>query len=163
MATITVGSGSTLKSSTAEGQVMELLTFLQKKEKELSAEDKVQITYNLNSFTFSASFSIPATQAINSSGQLVISASEYMTGLTFVTGSGGTFKSSTSTQYLIELISYLQLKEQDLTKNTANENRVSGQYDIDDKLFTGTVNLGVTAEIDSVGKILISAVEYLLT
>lgn len=164
MAQITVGSSGTLLALTAEGQAMELLIFLQKKEHEMnSGEDRVQASINLNNFTFNGSFSIPAIQAINELGQLVISANDYLPGVVFNGGSGGTFKSQTATQYLIEVINYLQLQEQSLAKNPNQENRVSAQYDIDTKLFTGNIRLNVNAGIDSSGSATISTTEYLLS
>ena len=140
MTRITRGSDSTLRSQNAEGQILELLTILQKLEKEKAAEDRVQITYNINNFSVSGSFSIPAIQQISSSGQLVISAFEYIKDIAFDPGNGGTFKSATATQYLIELITFLQIVEQNPRTNPNNENRISAQYDTDEKLFTGTVN-----------------------
>ena len=163
MTRITRGEDGTLKATTAEGQILELLTILQKLEKEKDAEDRVQITYNINTFSVTGSFSIPAIQQINPSGQLVISAFEYIKDIAFNPGRNGTLKSTTATQYLIELVIYLQIGEQNPKANPNNENRISAQYDTDEKLFTGTVNLGMSVDADGSGRIVVSAVEYLLT
>ena len=162
MAIITPNTNGTLKSNTAEGQLIELLIYLQKAEKVTNIFDYIQVNLNLNTFTFTGSFSIPVEQEIGSSGEIYITAQEYIANLNFQTGYGGTFNSETSAQYLLELITYLQLKEDIPANNPKSENRISASFDSDRKLFTGNISLEINVNFLSDGKVTISPVEYLL-
>jgi hypothetical protein len=166
MAIITLSSGSTFKNSTAEGHLLEVITYLQNQELNIASnptnKDFLQITYNLNNMIAIASFGIPAVQSINNAGQVVTSGSDYLQGITFTPGEGGTFKSTTLSQYFLEIVTFLQIKEADPLVNTQNENNIFSSYDADDKIFSGTVNLPLTVSFDDLGHPLITAKEYLL-
>jgi hypothetical protein len=164
--TINLGANSFFKSVTAEALLLEVITYIQDKELSLSSnstnKDFVQITYNLNNMTAVGSFTIPAIQSINDAGQVVTSGSDYLQGITFTPGDGGTFKSTTLSQYFLEIVTYLQIKEADLLVNTQNENNIFSSYDADDKIFSGNITLPLTISFDDLGRPVITAKEYLL-
>ncbi len=166
MATITVDSSNIFKSLTAESHLLEICTYLQNKERNVTSNptgrDYIQISYNLNEMVTAISFAIPAEQSIDSSGQVLTTASEYLQGITFTPGTEGTFKSTTLNQYFLEVVTYLQIKENNLTTNPQTVNNISSSYDADDKLFSGNVTLPITVDFDTSGHPIILATEYLL-
>ena len=108
------------------------------------------------------SFAIPAEQSISESGQVMTNASDYLQGVTFTPGTGGTFKSSSLSQYFLEVVTYVQIKENIAASNPQSVNNVSSSYDADDKLFSGSINLPISVTFDNTGHPVISAVEYLI-
>lgn len=163
MAIITPGTGGTLKKSTAEGQLLELLTLLQITEAQFTNTlDAIQISYNLDLLIASSVFAIPASESIDGNGAIIRTASNYLTSLTFSPGTGGTFKSANAAQYLMELIGYLQSRENDPAKNPSNFNKITSNFDGDTNLFSGTVSLDVDVTLDNTtGNTIIYAKEYL--
>jgi hypothetical protein len=166
MTTINLGANGSFKSVKAEALLLEVITYIQDKELNVSSnstnKDFVQITYNLNNMTAVGSFSIPAVQSINDAGQVVTSGSDYLQGIIFTPGDGGTFKSLSLSQYFLEIVTYLQIREADLTLNPQNENNIFSSYDADDKIFSGTITLPLTVSFDDLGQPVITAKEYLL-
>lgn len=166
MVSIIVGSGNTFKSGTAEGHLLEICTYLQKQEKNLTSnptgKDFFQITYNLNDMVTGISFAVPAEQSIGSSGQVLTTASDYLQGITFTPGTGGTFKSLTLSQYFLEVVTFMQIKENTTANNPQLVNNVSSSYDADDKLFSGSISLPISVNFDDNGHPLIIATEYLI-
>ncbi len=166
MTVITIGTDSTFKSTTAEALLVEICTFLQNKELNTlsnpTSKDYVQISYNLNDMTTGISFSIPAEQSIDATGQVLTTAIEYLQGVTFASGDGGTIKSTTLSQYFLEVVTFLQIKENNSTTNPQSINNISSTYDADEKLFSGSINLPITVNFDDAGHPMIIATEYLL-
>lgn len=166
MTVITAGSNSTLKTGTVEGQLLELLTFLQLKETDTvvnpSGRDYIQGSYNFNTLTFNGTFNIPVTQTISNSGELTLVAKEYLVNSGFEPGSGGTFKSTNPAQYLIEVLTFIQSKESDPTKNLSGNEIITASIDTDALTYAGSINaLPVTMTIDSTGNTVFTAKEYL--
>lgn len=166
MATITPGTGGTIKQATIEGQVIETLTLLQLMEsdtsKNSSARNAVTLNLNLNTNEFVASFVIPVVQSFNTDGSIKLAAQIYLTGVTFAAGSDGTYKSTTLEAYSLEVLMALQFQEQITAKNPQARNLISGAYDSDTGLYSGALNLPITYALNN-GKIEITPVEYLLT
>lgn len=160
MATITPGTSSTLIKTTAEGQLLEIISFLQKAESSTTFNpakaDYVQGTCNLNNSTFSGSYNIPITRTRNSTGQLVSEAKQYLTGITFTAGTGGTFKSNNPAQYLLEIVDFLQEKELTATDTTYG---VTDTTDGDSMTISGSITLPLEMSIDG-GNTVFSAKEY---
>lgn len=165
MVAITVGSGNSFRSSTAEGHLLEICTYLQNQERNVTSnntgKDFFQVTYNLNDMVTGISFSIPADQSIGSTGQVLTTASDYLQNITFSPGTGGTFKSLTISQYFLEVVTYLQIKENTTANNPQLANNISSSYDADDKLFSGSISLPISVSFDDNGHPIIMAVEYL--
>ncbi|GAA6621583.1 hypothetical protein [Scytonema sp. NUACC26] len=166
MTTIIPGNNGTLKTTTVEGQLLELMAFLQVKEVDTtvnpSGKDYIQGNFNFNTFAFNGTFNIPVTQTIGSNGELTLVAKEYLVTSGFDPGSSGTFKSTNPAQYLIEIITYIQTRENDPTKNLSGNSIVTASIDTDAMTYSGTVNnLPVLMTIDGNGNTVFSAKEYL--
>ncbi|MBW4568041.1 MAG: hypothetical protein KME31_08460 [Tolypothrix carrinoi HA7290-LM1] len=166
MVAITPGSNASFKSATAEGLLLEVITYLQNQERNTISNptnrDLIKLSYNLDSLTAIGSFSIPATQSINDAGQIILVGTDYLQNVPFSPGDGGTFKSTSLSQYFLEIVAFLQIKESDVLKNPNSENNVFSAYDADDKISSGTINLPLTVSFDDSGHPVISAKEYLL-
>lgn len=162
---ITPGSGNTFTAATAEGHLLEICTYLQVQEKNLSSnptgKDFFQVSFNLNDMVTGISFAIPAEQSIGTSGQVLTSASDYLQGITFTPGASGTFKSTTLSQYFLEVVTYLQIKENTTVNNPQLANNISSSFDADDKLFSGSISLPISIGFDATGHPVITATEYL--
>ncbi|QSJ17688.1 hypothetical protein JYQ62_02075 [Nostoc sp. UHCC 0702] len=162
MVQVTPGTGGTLVKETAEGQLLEVITYLQKAEANItfnpSKSDYVQGSCNLNNLIFSGSYNIPVIQSLSTTGQIIIVAKEYLTGITFAAGSGGTFKSNNPAQYLLEIVTFLQAKEATSTSVDTTDS-VAGTFDIDTMTFSGSITLPLEMSIES-GNTVFSAKEY---
>lgn len=165
MTQIDKGSNSTLKATSAEGQLAEVILLIQQLETNLianpSSRDAVSATADFNTLTFAGNFSIPCSQEISNTGQVVLVPTSYLLQTNFV-GGGGTIKSNSIEGYLLELFSFLQIREQVSAKNPNQENRVTGSYDSDEQLYSGSVSLSFDMQIDANGMPTIDVNEYLL-
>lgn len=165
MTVVTPGSQATLKASKAESQLLELLTYIKLMELQPSKnpdnKSNVSINYNLGTQLANMTFSIDAIPEINNLGQMVSVAKPYLQNTNFTSGSGGTFVSSTPEAYLLELLSFIQIKESDSTKNTNNDNNVAFTYDVDRSLFSGNVTLPIEVSLQDDGTVKVTAKEYL--
>ncbi|MDF5706547.1 MAG: hypothetical protein PUP90_02405 [Nostoc sp. S4] len=166
MTSVIPGTNGTLKSTSAENALIELVTFLKNGEADTTINPNkrnyVTLDFNVNTGSVAISFSIPSVPTITATGSIELTASEYLTNLGFSSGSNGTFKSSTAAQSLIEIASYLQSKEADNTSNSAGNNYTNFSYDGDNAVFSGSATIPFTVSINSSGKPIINVVEYLL-
>jgi len=168
MANIAPGLGGTFKQSTAEGRALESLIFLQLAEKTSNnnpdGRNAVNGTFDDEQGLYTAVYSLPATQVINTQGQLVITASPFLVGLTINPGDDNpTFKSTVPEAYLLEVLMYVQNLERTPAKNPQNRNAVTGNYNSDTGVFAGTVALPVSFSLATDGTIAIAAQPYLQT
>lgn len=165
MTTIIKSSTSSLDSTTAESLLIELTTLIRVKEDDTTSNPNgrklIQLTYNLNNSIANASFSLPIIQEINSTGQIVTTAGEYLILPSFVHSGDGTFKATQITQLFYELLTFLQITERNTNKNPNTANNISGSLDTDENSFTGTFQLPVTISFNN-GNPVIIAKEYLL-
>ena len=167
MATITPGTGGTLQSTTAEGQMVEIINFLQLQEANTAvnttAADYVQATYNINTLVYAGTFSLPISQVSDSSGMIQLLAQNYLTNSNFSAGTGGTFSSNNPAQYLLEVLIYLKNLENSTMHNPQGKNNVSSSFDMDTLTFSGSINFPVTYSLDNSGNTIFSVNEYLTT
>lgn len=167
MAKITVGTGGTLKADSVEGQLQELSTYLQIGEfnalNNPNGIDNIVGNHFQNTGTFSATFTIPVDQAISATGQVIYTANDYLTNFQFLPGTGGTFKSTTCAGCFVEAVIYTQLLERDSTLNPGKYNYVTGTFNSDSTVFSGSINLPVTVTVNESGSIVYTVQEYLLT
>jgi hypothetical protein len=165
MAAITTATEETLKSTTAEARLLEIFTYLQQAEsdkvKNPNLIDYVQGSFNANTLTFTGSFNLPIGQVIDASGNIVISATTYLNDSTFNPGTDGTFKATNPSQYLIEIVTFLQNRELDTTKNPQGKNLVTGSLSTDENIYSGSVSLPLTMAINIDGSVSFTAQEYL--
>jgi hypothetical protein len=168
MATITPGTGGTLKSTTAEGVLVEALILQKINENDATKNpsttiDNISVSIDLDTQILSGSWTLPVTRTITTTGRVEFTASEYLTGVTFAAGTGGTFKSTSNPGVIQECAEYLQILEANTAKNTQGKNNVTGNYSTDGLTYTGSLNISITPTLDTTGKLSVVAVEYLLT
>lgn len=167
MATITAGAGATFTATKAEAQAIAALNFLNQRENTSEAnpngDDRINASFDVDLLTFAGTYSLPASQVLNSLGQLVIVSTPYLSSGAFTPGTGGTFKSVTIEAYVLEVLMYLQSLELQPTKNPQNRNYITGTYNSDSKLYAGTFNLPISISIPESGIVSFTAVEYLLS
>lgn len=166
MATITPGTGATIKSSSAEGQALEILTYLQLQEasavRNPLAANNIVGSIDLDQKVFSGTYSIPANQVVSNTGGLSINAATYLSGVIFSPGTDGTFKSATPEAYALEVLMALQVIEQTAGRNPDGFNNITGTYNSDTKVYSGTFSIPVVVAIDNSGAVSVSANPYLI-
>lgn len=153
MATVTPGTGGTIKSTTAEGQAHEVLSFISLKQlSEVTNPGQVTnvlASHDQQALLFSGTYEFSVTQTIDGSGGLVLSVNSYLVGSAFQEGTGGTFKGNTPEKYALEVLMYLQNLERNPTLNPSSRNYVSGTYNSDTGLYQGSFSLPVIFGIDA--------------
>lgn len=167
MATIVLANDTTIKATILEQHLIETILWLQTQENDTTknplGRNGVTGSFSIDSGIFTGSFEFVCTPVINSLGQVVLTvASDYLTGLVFNPGTNSFFKSVKATGYLLEVASYIQNQEADLTKNPNSQNNVSISYNADEQLMSGTVTLPCNISISSTGAIQFVAKEYLV-
>jgi hypothetical protein len=166
VATVNPGSGATLKSNTAEQQVVESVMLLWQAERvsvqNPTAVNSVVWTVNSSGGMFQGSFSLPATQSIQAGGALLITVVPYLSGVSFAVGANSTYSSASVEAAVLERLMYLQGLEQQSARNPNSRNFVTGTFDSETKLYQGTFSLPVATEIGSQGEIKFTAIPYLI-
>lgn len=159
MASITPGSGGTLKSTTYEGQILELAQLLETWESTPTNNpqslDYVTVSHS-GGGTTAISFNIPLQTRILS-GQVDYFAAEYLTGVSFAPGSAGTLTDETAAGYFVELVQRAQILE----AQQSAADRINGSININNLRFSGSVTVVTAIAIANNGAISINAVEYL--
>lgn len=159
MATITPGSGGTLKSTTYEGQILELAQLLETWESTPAnnpqALDYVTISHDGSGQT-GISFNIPMQTRILS-GQVDYFANDYLSGLSFAAGTGGTLADEEAAGYFVELVQRAQILE----AQQGGPDRINGSININSLRFSGSVTVITAIAIAPEGHVTITAVEYL--
>lgn len=167
MAEITPGTGGTLKSVTAEAIAVEAIIYLRQQERDANKNPNgtngVNWSITDSGTTFAGDFNLKAQQSISATGGLAIIAQPYLTGTSFLPGTGGTIKSTYPEAAVLECLMYLQALEADPSKNTNNRNFVTGTFNSDTGQYRGTFSLPVSAALGSDGELTITASEYLST
>jgi len=166
MAQVVVGTGSTLKATTLEGLLQECCTLLRMKELDPvhnpNNEARVSNSHNQADGIFNSSYNLLVNPTQNDSGQNVLAVPEYLTGLIFSPGTGGTFKSITCAGYLIELVMFAQNLERSTVKNPNKLNYVTGTYNSENNSFSGSITVPIITSINAEGGTVYTADEYLL-
>jgi hypothetical protein len=167
MASVTPGVDGTIKSTTAEGQAHEILSFISLKQlSEVTNPglvSNVLASHDQQALLFSGSYQFSVSQAIDLSGNLTLSVNPYLVGPGFQEGTGGTFKGNTPEKYALEVLMYLQSLELNPTLNPSSRNNITGTYNSDTGLYQGSFSLPVILGIDAVtGIVNYGADPYLL-
>ena len=167
MARVIPGTNGTIKALTIEGQLQEICMYLRLGQSSSTnnpnqIENVVSVSHSPDTLSFGASFSFGVNQLINNTGQITYSAVDYLTGLTFTPGENGTFKSTTAAGYFLEALIYAQNLERQATKNPTNRNGVSGTFNSDNTIFSGSLDLPILVSVEPTGEIKYTADEYLL-
>jgi hypothetical protein len=167
MATVTPGTGGTIKSTTAEGQLHEIMSFLSINQASIgtnpSEATNVSCSHDQQALLFSGTYQFSVAQTIAANGSLTLAVNPYLVGTAFQEGSGGTFKSNTPEGYALEVLMYLQNRELNPSFNPNNRNNITGSYNSDTGLYQGSFSIPVILGIDAVsGVVNYGANPYLL-
>lgn len=167
MATVTPGMGGTIKSTTAEGQAHEILSFISLKQlSEVTNPGQVSNVlagHDQQAQLFNGTYQFSVSQVIDGSGNLTLSVNSYLVGSGFQVGTGGTFKGNSPEKYCLEALMYLQNLERDPTKNPSSRNYVTGTYNSDTGLYQGSFSLPIIFSLDAgTGVVNYGADPYLL-
>ncbi|MBD1887966.1 hypothetical protein [Coleofasciculus sp. FACHB-SPT9] len=162
---ITPGTGGTIKQTNFEAHLLEIITFAKNQEL-IPARNPQKFNY-IQGFTFTdtlfrCNFSLPVNRETNETGGNLITVPDYLTGVTFTPGTGGTFKSANFAAYLSEVILYGQDLEADALKNPTAADRITGSYDINPKVFGGSIEIPIIPSVSTDGRPIYTAVPYLV-
>jgi hypothetical protein len=165
MALITTGgTNATLKSTTAENQLLEIISFIRVMEQNLTNNpqilNKISASLDIKTLTISGNFSFTLIKTESDFGTL-FKVSEYLINTNFNPGTGGTFKSPTPANYMREVLEYIQSLEANPNKNTQAINSITTSYDTDDLIYSGTFDFNLSLSIAATGAAVFTAKEYL--
>jgi hypothetical protein len=164
MATITAGTGATINASTIEGQLFQLLHFINNAESIAGGD--------FNSFSLEKSEDGILTSAFSLPGQFLYvpatgyaeSPTPYLASATFTAGSPqGTIKGATLAQYFIDAISYALVWQKNQTKNPQKVTGVQMVFDYSLCTYSGNLSLPYASSLGSNGTIQENATEWLIT
>jgi hypothetical protein len=150
------------KSTTLEGLLLELLQYIQTQENVNGNFNNINGTINQDDLTYSANVTLPLTMAWENTGKISFTTANYLALSAITPNSNTTFKSPNPIGLLYEIMSYMQLQENDPVKNAQKVNNIKGTIDIDTLQFRGTVTLTLEFSSDGQGNLVIKAKEYLL-
>ncbi|MBW4486098.1 MAG: hypothetical protein KME14_26545 [Tildeniella torsiva UHER 1998/13D] len=167
MASVTPGTGGTIKSTTAEGQAHEILSFISLKQlSEVTNPGQVTnvlASHDQQALFFSGTYQFSVSQVIDGSGNLTLSVNPYLVGAGFQVGTGGTFKGNSPEKYALEVLMFIQNLERNPTLNPSSRNYVTGTYNSDTGLYQGSFSLPVLFNLDAgSGNVNYGADPYLL-
>lgn len=169
MAAIAPGTGGTFKTLTAEGRAVEALVFLQTLERTASKnpQNRTFVNGSLNTRTgvYSGTFGLPIAESLFTDGSLRIRAAPYLSGSDVVPGAGEpTFRSITAEEYVLEVLTHLQMLERQPAKNESGKNAITSTYNQDNGIMQGTFTLPCDIAVDpDTGAATFVAQTYLLS
>lgn len=155
--------GGTLKSTTKPAGFLEIAHLINEAERTASTVDltldNVTITYDTGARTATVDATLPIGSTVNSSGQIVISAANYLGASAFNPGTAGEIKGSTFPAAFLEAAQLLASSEQSVTPTPPNN--ISISFDLEALTATVTATLPVLPSLDSAGKPVFTATDYL--
>ena len=167
MASLITDTTATLKSTTYEGALLELMSLIKISESDLTKNpqnlDNISFTIDYDQRTFSGEFSFPVTVSIADNGALITTAANYLSSAYSSGAANNTLKSKNAIAAAMELIQAIQLIESNIGKNPQGLNKVSGKIDNEALTFAGTITLDILLSLNADGSVKISAKEYLLS
>jgi len=165
MATITTGTSGTITANTIEGQLFQLLHFINGAEAITGGD--------FNNFSLEKSEDGILTSAFTLSGQYLYtpatgvyaeSATPYLASTSFTAGTPlGTIKGTTLAQYFIDAISYALVWQKNLAKNPQKVTGVQMTFDYSLCTYSGNLSLPYATSLGNNGTISEYATEWLIT
>lgn len=168
MAAIAPGLSGTFKQRTIEGRLLESLLFvvLSESNERTNPENLTTVrgSFDSEKMLFVGSYAIPTIESSDKEGNLVLKAKNHLQGLSIDPGlDNPTFRSTRPEAYVLEVLKRVQDWERNPGKNPRMSKNVTGNYDSDLQLYSGTFAIPVQMGLSSDGTISIFAVEYLET
>lgn len=142
MVQITSGEGGTFSGDTAEKKAMQAITWwcLQEENESINPNEEEYFSGTKNQETkfFEGAWKIPAT--LNPT--LTIIAGVIYPGVSFIPGTGGTFKGETAEAQTLEILLWLIQKQNDTTNSNPDKfEYVTGIYNANSNMWEGTFKL----------------------
>jgi len=162
----TPGSGGDLQATHKPNAFLEMAFQLQTTEQSISADvrpNNITITADLEALTASVTGTLPIGTALNTSGQVVVVASDYLVGLTGNSGfnnGGGDLKSTNEPAAFFEMAQILHAAEQAVPAET-RPNNITITVDFEAATASVAATLPIAATEGGGGAILLTAVDYL--
>ncbi|WP_017652140.1 hypothetical protein [Fortiea contorta] len=169
MSTFAPGTSGTLKSTQIPAAFFEVCRALDAAENlrngsnpGLPPKRNLSTTISFDTGTVAIAATLPVTTTIQTSGSIDIVASDYLgsTYSAFVNG-GGSLKSDTLPEALLEIASILAAAEKAVTPAENQPNNVQIQFDIETGSATISANLPFTTLAAANGDVTIHAIDYL--
>jgi len=163
MATVTAGTNATVNATTIEGQAWQLAHLINSAEKGLATQ-RFNLTKS-DDLILEGDFTIPGAVAYDvSTGKFSNSAASYLPAITFSAGSPvGTIKSTTLSQYFIDVISYIIYWQNQSAKNPNSLTNCTLSFDWNSLEYAGRIVLPYTSIMGANGSIVETATEWLTT
>jgi hypothetical protein len=164
MATITAGTGATINATTIEGQLFQLIHFINNAEA-IAGGDSNKFSLDKNEDGILTSTFILEGQLIYTAGTGVFteSALPYLASAAFTAGAPlGTIKGATLAQYFIDAMKYAVTWQRNVMKNPQKVSGAALDFDFASAMYSGSLSLPYTTSLGS-GGITESATEWLLT
>jgi hypothetical protein len=164
MAVITPGTGSTITATTIEGQLFQLIHWINNAEAVTGGGnnkftlDKNDENFLTSSFTLDGQFVYTPTSGIYTESTV-----PFLPASAFNPGSPlGTIKGATFAQYFIDAMSYGIVWQSNLTKNPQRIAGLQMKFDYKTLIYTGELSLPYVTILSAAG-IVETATEWLLT
>lgn len=155
--------GGTLKSTNKPAAFLEIAHLINETERSASTVDvtldNVTVAYDTGARTSSISATLPIGASVNSSGQIVVSATNYLGGTAFNPGASGELKAISYPAAFLELAQIVAAAEQAITPTAVNN--VTIAIDLEGLSATVTATLPVVPSLDSAGKPVFTATDYI--
>lgn len=164
MTTFITDPTATLRSTTHENALYELITLIRTYELKL-ATDPGLIDFTMdNDFLFSGSFTLPISTTLDTdTGSSISVGVDYLGNTTYNKGiNTNTLKSSNIVAALVELVNRIQLLESNSSKNPSGINNLTFETKNDGTSFEGTFSLTIIPTFNDDGSLKYIAKEYLL-
>ena len=167
MATLTPGTGGTLKSVSLENGFHEALSrvALAEQDSNKNTQGLTRVTMNgdIRTARITGTFTFALNKETTAAGATSFVVVEHLTGTSYAAGTGGTIKSAGLCAAIVEIAEAMQSKEQLASKNPSAINVITGlTYDSETLLVSGSFDYSLNLTMTASGELSIAAKTYLL-
>jgi hypothetical protein len=157
MTAIVRGLNATIKSTNCEASIAELAGIIVGYQKSLTNNPNqikgISITDTSDDYLTRIAFNLNYTDAVDASGNVTITITNYLSGVSYVAGgTNATYKSTNPIGAFFEAIRFLQTQELSGVKNPTGLENIDINFDDNLKQVSGSVALKVDFTTDSTGK-----------
>jgi hypothetical protein len=167
MATLTPGTGGTLKSTTLEAAFHEALSLAAVAEqdplKNPQALSRIVMGLNVRTGQVTGTFTFEVVPTTGSDGSTAFPVTEYLQNTGYAKGTGGGLSSAGLCGAIVELAEKIQAKERLSSKNPQGLNGVAGlNYATETQVVSASFDYLVTGSVSTTGAYICTAKTYLL-
>ena len=162
------GSGGSLKSTTQPAAFLETASWLDKCENDrnsanpgITPKQNITVSIDLGTKVATIAATIPAAFSVDSTGNLVSNASDYI-GATYsvFAGGGGALKSTDAPSAFVEMAAILAASEKAVVPAEDQPNNIQLTIEQETSSIVVSAVLPITAATAATGEIVIAAVDY---